>query len=77
MDDSLPAMLKEALLTLAAECGVRVMSDYLPPMASRIAEYEWIPESQLKLGSRPEFAALARCTHYLARRAAPVIEGRT
>jgi S-adenosylmethionine-dependent methyltransferase len=62
------AMLKAASLTITAERGVRVIADYLPPQVSRSAEYERILELERKLGSRPEFAAVARYTHYLARR---------
>lgn len=74
--DSLQAMLKIASLAVAAERGVRVISDYLPPSVSRSAEYERILELEHKLGSRPEFAAVARYTHYLTRRAGVVIEDR-
>jgi 2-polyprenyl-3-methyl-5-hydroxy-6-metoxy-1,4-benzoquinol methylase len=74
--DSLPRMLKAASLAMIAERGVRVVTDYLPPAVSRSAEYERILELERKLGSRPEFAAVARYTHYLARRAGPVMEDR-
>ncbi len=74
--DSLQAMLKTASLAVAAERGVRVISDYLPPRVSRSAQYERILELERKLGSRPEFAAVARYTHYLTRRAGVVIEDR-
>jgi S-adenosylmethionine-dependent methyltransferase len=72
--ESLQAMLKAASLTVAAERGVRVVSDYLPPQVSRSAEYEQIFELERKLGRRPEFAAVARYTQYLSRCADPVIE---
>jgi 2-polyprenyl-3-methyl-5-hydroxy-6-metoxy-1,4-benzoquinol methylase len=72
--DSLQAMLKVASLAVTAERGVRVMSDYLPPRVSLSAEYDRIFELERKLGSRPEFAAVARYTHYLARCAGPVME---
>jgi hypothetical protein len=72
--DSLQAMLKTASLRVAAVRGVRVISDYLPPSVSRIAAYEAILKLERKLGCRPEFAAVARYTHYLTRRAGPVIE---
>jgi len=65
--DSLQAMLKEASLATIAERGVRVLADYLPPQVSRSAEYERIFELERKLGSRPEYAAVARYTHCLAR----------
>ena len=66
--DSLHAMLKAASLAVAAERGVRVVSDYLPPQLSRSADYEQILELERKLGKLPEFAAVARYTHFLARR---------
>ena len=67
-------MLKAASLTVIAERGVRVLADYLPPRVSRSAEYERIFELERKLGSRPEFAAVARYTQCLARCADPVAE---
>jgi S-adenosylmethionine-dependent methyltransferase len=73
---SLLAMLAGASLAVTAERGVRVMSDYLPPTVSRNDEYERIFELERKLGRRPEFAAVARYTHFLAHllalRASPV-----
>jgi S-adenosylmethionine-dependent methyltransferase len=73
--DSLNAMLTTASLTLIAERGVRVISDYLPPQVSRSAEYDRIFELERKLGKRPEFAAVARYTHCLAHRASAAMEG--
>lgn len=64
--DSLQAMLKAASLAITAERGVRVIADYLPPGVSRSAEYERILELERKLGSRPEFVAVARYTQYIA-----------
>jgi SAM-dependent methyltransferase len=64
----LQAMLNAESLTLIAERGVRVLADYLPPGISREAEYERIFKLERKLGDRPEFAAIARYTHCLARR---------
>jgi S-adenosylmethionine-dependent methyltransferase len=72
--DSLQAMLKAASLAVIADRGVRVMADYLPPRISRSAEYERILELERKLGSRPEFAAVARYKQYLANRPGPAIE---
>ena len=66
--DSLQAMLKAASLAVIADRGVRVMADYLPPRISRNAEYERILELERKLGSQPEFAAVARYKQYLANR---------
>jgi S-adenosylmethionine-dependent methyltransferase len=66
--DGLHAMLKAASLTVAAERGVRVVLDYLPPTVSRNGEYERIFELERKLGKRPDFAAVARYTQCLTRR---------
>jgi S-adenosylmethionine-dependent methyltransferase len=71
---SMQAMLKAAALTMTAETGVRVVADYLPPQISRAAEYERIIELERKLGSRPEFAAVARYKQYFANRPGPAIE---
>jgi S-adenosylmethionine-dependent methyltransferase len=65
--DRLQAMLKTATLDTIAERGVRVLADYLPPRISRSAEYERIFELERKLGSRQEFAAVARYTQFFAR----------
>ncbi len=65
--DSLQVMTKGASLAVAAERGVRVISDYLPPQISRHEEYERIFELERKLGSRPEFAAVARYIQAIAR----------
>ena len=70
--DRLPTMLREASLAIAAQRGVRIIADYLPPQVSRSAEYERIFGLERQLGSRPEFAAVARYTQCLARRASPV-----
>jgi S-adenosylmethionine-dependent methyltransferase len=67
--DSLQAMLAAASFAVTAKRGVRVISDYLPPKVSRNDEYKRIFELERKLGSRPEFAAIARYTHCLAHRA--------
>src|SRR5216684_790294 len=73
--ESLQAMLMEASLVVTAKRGLRVVSDYLPPRISLSAEYDRIFELELRLGRRPEFAAVARYTQCLARRAGPVTEG--
>lgn len=72
--DGLGAMLKTAALTVAAQRGVRVVADYLPQRISREADYERIFELERKLGRLPEFAAVARYTHCLARRTSSVME---
>jgi S-adenosylmethionine-dependent methyltransferase len=64
---SLQVMTKGASLAVAAERGVRVISDYLPPQISRHEEYDRIFELERKLGSRPEFAAVARYIQVIAR----------
>jgi S-adenosylmethionine-dependent methyltransferase len=66
--NGLRSMLNDQSLTLIAERGVRVIADYLPQQISRESEYERIFALERKLGSRPEFAAVARYTHVLARR---------
>jgi len=71
---SLQPLLKAASLRITAQWGVRVITDYLPPRISRSAEYGRILELERNLGSRPEFAAVARYTHCLAHRAAPVMQ---
>jgi S-adenosylmethionine-dependent methyltransferase len=65
--NSLEAMLKEASLTMIARRGVRTVADYLPPQISRSAEYERIFALERMLGARPEFVAVARYVHCLAR----------
>jgi len=70
--DGLQTMLKAAHLISAAERGVRVVSDYLPPQVCRTTEYERIFELERKLGRRAEFAAVARYTHCLARSEASI-----
>jgi SAM-dependent methyltransferase len=72
--ESLRAMVAAASLAVTAERGVRVMSDYLPPRVSRNDAYDRIFELERKLGRRPEFAAVARYTHWLAHRAGPVVK---
>jgi S-adenosylmethionine-dependent methyltransferase len=72
--ESLKALLVAASLAVTAERGVRVLSDYLPQNVSRTHEYDRIFGLERKLGSRPEFAAVARYTHCLARRPGPVMK---
>ena len=72
--ESLGTMLLKSSLAVTAERGVRVMSDYLPPRVSRNDEYKRILELERKLGRLPEFAAVARYTHFLAHRAGPAKE---
>jgi hypothetical protein len=73
--DILHGLLTASSLTPIAERGVRVLSDYLPSSVSRDTEYDQIFELERKLGSRPEFAAVARYTQCLAGWADPVTEG--
>jgi 2-polyprenyl-3-methyl-5-hydroxy-6-metoxy-1,4-benzoquinol methylase len=72
--ESLRAMMEAAALAVTAERGVRVVSDYLAANVSRDNEYERIFELERKLGSRPEFAAVARYRQCLAHRASPVVK---
>jgi S-adenosylmethionine-dependent methyltransferase len=65
--DSLRAMLTEARLVAIAERGVRVLADYLPSRISRSDDYERIFELERKLGSRPEYVAVARYRQCFAR----------
>jgi S-adenosylmethionine-dependent methyltransferase len=67
-------MLETASLEVVAERGVRVIADYLSPRVSLSDEYERIFELERKLGSRPDFSAVARYTHFLARRAGTLIK---
>jgi ubiquinone/menaquinone biosynthesis C-methylase UbiE len=64
----LRAMLSAESVAPIAERGVRVLADYLPPGVSRSSEYARILELERKLGSRPEYASVARYTHFLAHR---------
>jgi S-adenosylmethionine-dependent methyltransferase len=75
--ERLQAILLESALTVTAERGVRVVSDYLPANISRSDEYDRIFELERKLGRRPEFAAVARYTHCLAHRAGQVMKDRS
>jgi S-adenosylmethionine-dependent methyltransferase len=72
--DSLRAMLAAASLAAIAERGVRVLADYLPPQVSRSADYERIFELERELGCRPEYAAVSRYIHRLARCVSSVVE---
>jgi S-adenosylmethionine-dependent methyltransferase len=72
--DSVRAMVTYASLASIAERGVRVLADYLPPSVSRSADYERIFELERKLGSRSEYAAVARYTQCLARCVSSVAE---
>jgi len=69
--ESLESMVKKASLTTAACQGVRIVADYLPAQISRTAEYERIFTLERKLGKRPEFIAVARYIHFLARHKEP------
>lgn len=66
--EGLKVMTEAASLAVAAERGVRVISDYLPSQVSRLEEYKRIFELERKLGARPEFAAVARYIQIIARR---------
>jgi len=75
--ENLRSVLLESSLAVTQERGVRVISDYLPPTVSRDDEYEWIFELERKLGRRPEFAAVARYTQFLAHRAGQITKVRS
>lgn len=64
--DCLEVMLREASLSIIARRGVRVVADYLPPQISLSTEYEPIFGLERTLGTRAEFAAIARYTQCLA-----------
>jgi S-adenosylmethionine-dependent methyltransferase len=66
--EGLRAMMKAASLTVIAERGVRVLSDYLPGQVSRDSEYERIFELERNLGARADFAAIARYVQFIAHR---------
>lgn len=72
--EDLHAMLETASLAPIGERGVRVVSDYLPPNISRDGEYRRVFELERKLGSRPEFAAIARYTQIIAHRTDPLMK---
>jgi len=59
-------LLQAASLSIVAERGVRVVSDYLPPAVSRSEEYGRILDLERKLGSRPDFVGSARYIQVLA-----------
>lgn len=69
----LASLFRESSLEIIAERGVRVVSDYLPPQVSRTAAYDDIFKLERNLGRRPGFAAVARHTQCLARRADVII----
>jgi len=73
--ENLKAMLEESSFAVIAERGVRVVSDFLPLKISRNHEYERIFDLERKLGSRLEFAAIARYVHCIAHRLGPVMRG--
>jgi S-adenosylmethionine-dependent methyltransferase len=72
--DRLETMLQAASLGAVGMRGVRVLSDYLPSKISRSAEHERIFALERKLGSRPEFSAVARYLQCLVRRSNPPME---
>lgn len=66
--EDLCAMVEAASLTVIAYRGVRSISDYLPSKVARDDQYHRIFDLERKLGSRLEFAAIARYTQVLAHR---------
>lgn len=64
------ALAAEAGLEAVAVRGVRVVADYLPPALSETDElYARLLAFELRLGARPEFAAVARYVQLIARAA--------
>ncbi len=73
--ESLRAMVKEA--TARNDRGTRCTSHRRTTcrqQVSRSAEYDRIFELERKLGGRPEFAAIARYTQFIAHRPTAVTE---
>lgn len=67
--DSLAALLRDASFEVTAARGVRVVADYLSPeLAAARGGYESVLAFETEIGSRPEFAAVARYTQVIARR---------
>ena len=65
-EETVKSMLLDSSFMVRAERGVRIISDYLPPKISRVDNYDQIFELERKLGRRPEFAAVARYTQWIA-----------
>ena len=64
----LRALAAEALLDVIAERGVRVLADYLPASLLESAEgYERLRVFENRLGTRADFAAVARYTQIIAK----------
>jgi S-adenosylmethionine-dependent methyltransferase len=63
-------MLDRAGLEVVAEHGVRVFSDYIGTEEMAGEFYDTVFDLELKLGARPEFAAIARYLQVIARRSA-------
>ena len=72
--ENLRSLMRAATLTVTAECGVRVLSDYLPSSVARDEEYRRIFKLERRLGRRPEFAPVGRYTQCLAQRVDPVMK---
>jgi S-adenosylmethionine-dependent methyltransferase len=69
-------MLARAPLEVIAEHGVRVFSDYIDAEEMTEDLYRQVFELELNLGSRPQFAAIARYIHVIARPASSSSSGR-
>lgn len=63
----LAAIMDNALLTIAARRGVRVIVDYLGAKISLVEDYDRIFALERMLGTRLEFFGIARYLHILAR----------
>ncbi|MFL6436000.1 MAG: methyltransferase domain-containing protein [Terriglobales bacterium] len=66
----LRSMMKRAGLRVVAERGVRVVSDYMDCAALANGDYTRLQKLELLLGAKPEFAAIARYTQFIARASA-------
>ena len=72
--DTVRRLLLESSLAPVADRGIRIVADYLPPTSAGKREYDRVFEFERKLGKRPEFTAVARYSHWLARRTSPISE---
>jgi S-adenosylmethionine-dependent methyltransferase len=63
-------MMERAGLQVVAERGVRVVSDYMDCAALTNGDYDQLQKLELLLGAKPEFAAVARYSQFVARASA-------
>jgi ubiquinone/menaquinone biosynthesis C-methylase UbiE len=67
----LRCMMECAGLQVVAERGVRIVADYMDGRALTNGDYGQLQKLELLLGAKPEFAAVARYTQFIARASAP------